>query len=90
MKSDKAKGSVADTPVKLSSEEIAKLAMEHTRIVEAFAASFDGHYLDLSVQLKDYREWLEEMEDHLTRAAELARTLGGNEDAVAKARGEKK
>lgn len=90
MRSDKAKGSVADTPVKLTSEEITKLAMEHARIVEAFAANFNGHYLDLSVQLKDYREWLEEMENHLTRAEELVRTLGGTEDAVAKAREEKK
>lgn len=90
MKSDKAKGSVADTPVKLTSEEITKLAMEHARIVEAFAAEFDGHYLDLSVQLKDYRERLEEMENHLTRAEELVRTLGGTEDAVTKAWEEKK
>ena len=90
MENDKAKGSVADTPVKLTSEEITKLAMEHTRIVEAFAAKFDGHYLDWSAQLEDYREWLEEMEDHLTRAEELVRTLGGTEDAVAKAREEKK
>lgn len=79
MEDDKAKGSMADTLVKLTNEEIAKLAMEHTRIVEAFAAKFDGHYLDLSVQLTDYREWLEEMENHLTRAEELVRTLGGND-----------
>lgn len=79
MEDDEAKGSVADTPVKLTSEEITKLAMEHTRIVEAFAAEFEGHYLDLSVQLKDYRKWLEEMDDHLTRAEELVRTLGGND-----------
>ena len=71
MEKDKAKGSMADTLVELTSEEITKLAMEHTRIVEAFAANFDGHYLDLSVQLKDYREWLEEMENHLARAEEL-------------------
>ena len=75
MKSDKAKGSVADALVKLTSEEITKLAMEHTRIVEAFAANFDWHYLDLSVQLKDYREWLEEMENHLARAEELVQAL---------------
>lgn len=75
MGNDKAKGSVMDALVKLTSEEITKLAMEHTRIVEAFAASFDGHYLDLSVQLKDYREWLEEMENHLARAEELIQAL---------------
>lgn len=72
-------GSVADMLVKLTSEEMVKLAMEHTRIVEAFAAKFKGNYLDLSVQLTDYREWLEEMESHLTRAEELVRTLGGND-----------
>lgn len=75
MENDKAKGSVMDALVKLTSEEITKLAMEHTRIVEAFAANFDGHYLDLSVQLKDYREWLEEMENHLARAEELVQAL---------------
>ena len=90
MRSEKAKGSMADALVKLTSEEIAKLAMEHTRIVEAFAANFEGHYLDLSVQLKDYREWLEEMENHLTRAEELVRTLEETEDAVAESREEKK
>lgn len=72
-------GSVANALVKLTSEEIAKLAMEHAMIVVAFAAKFDGNYLDLSVQLTDYREWLEEMESHLTRAEELVRTLGGND-----------
>ena len=44
--------------------------------MEEFAAKFDWHYLDLTVQLKDYRKWLEEMEKHLTRAEELARMLG--------------
>lgn len=75
MRSEKAKGSVADTPVKLTSEEITRLAMEHTRIVEAFAAKFDGHYLDFSAQITDYREWLEEMEKHLARAEELVQAL---------------
>lgn len=73
------RGRVADALVKLTSEEITKLAMEHTRAVGAFAAKFDGCYIDLTVQLKDYREWLEEMENHLTRAEELLQTLGGND-----------
>ena len=62
--------------VKLTSEEITKIATEHARVVEEFAAKFEWHYLDLTVQLKDYRKWLEEMEKHLTRAEELARMLG--------------
>lgn len=78
MEDDRAKGSMADTLVKLTSEEITKLAMEHTRVVEAFAAKFDGHYLDFTAQIEDYREWLDEMESHLTRAEELVRTLGGS------------
>lgn len=78
MEDDRAKGSMADTLVKLTSEEITKLAMEHTRVVEAFAAKFDGHYLDFTAQIEDYREWLDEMESHLTRAEELVQTLGGN------------
>lgn len=73
-------GHVADALVKLNREEITKLIMEHTGVVDAIATKFDGHYLSPSVQVKDYREFLEEMDKHLTRAEELTRILEGNSD----------
>lgn len=68
---------VTDALVKLTSEEITKLAREHVKVVEEFAAKFDWHYMDLSAKIKDYRKWLEEMDNHLTRAEELVQMLGG-------------
>lgn len=65
------KGQVVDAMIKLTSEEVERLAQDHIEIVEAFAGKFDGHYLDMGVQVKDYREFLDDMNRHLERAEEL-------------------
>lgn len=62
---------VLDTMVKLTTEEIARLVKDHIEIVEALASKFDGHYLSIDVQIKDYREFLDDMDKNLVRAEEL-------------------
>ena len=65
------KGQVVDATIKLTTEEIARLIKDHIEIVEAFASRFEGHYLDIDVQIQDYREFLDEMDRSLKRAEEL-------------------
>lgn len=69
------KGQVADATVKLTTEEIARLAKDHIEIVEALASKFDGHYLDIDAQVKDYRELLNDMDKSLKRAERLMEVL---------------
>lgn len=70
------KGQVVDTMVKLTTEEIARLVKDHIEIVEAFASKFDGHYISIDVQVKDYREFLDDMDKSLERAEKLMEILG--------------
>lgn len=65
------KGQVVDAMVKLTTEEVERLAKDHIENVEALASRFDGHYLDIGVQIQDYREFLDEMDRDLKRAEEL-------------------
>ena len=65
------KGQAVGTMVKFTAEEITRLAKDHIEIVEALASKFDGHYLDIGVQVQDYREFLDDMNKHLERAEEL-------------------
>lgn len=75
------KGQVVDAMVKLTTEEIARLIKDHIEIVEALARKFDGHYIDINGQVKDYREFLDDMDKSLRRAEELKEVLdaGGEE-----------
>lgn len=71
---------VVDAMVKLTSEEIARLAKDHIQIVEALARKFDGHYLDMGAQVADYREFLDSMDENLKRAEEFMEILNGGEE----------
>lgn len=73
------RGHVVDAMVKLTREEIERLAKDHIEIVEALASKFDDHYLDMEVQVKDYREFLDSMDESLKRAEELMEILDGGE-----------
>lgn len=72
---ERKKGQIVDAMVKLTTEEIARLVKDHIEIVEALASKFDGHYLSISVQVKDYREFLDGMDESLKRAEELMEIL---------------
>lgn len=71
---------VVDAMVKLTTEEIARLAKDHIEIVEALASKFDGHYLDMGAQVADYREFLDSMDENLKRAEKLMEILKGGEE----------
>lgn len=75
------KGHVVDAMVKLTGEEIERLAKDHIGIVEVLAHRFDGHYLDMRVEVIDYRELLDDMDKSLKRAEKLIEILdaGGEE-----------
>lgn len=70
------KRQVVDAMVKLTAEEIARLVKDHIEIVEALARRFDGQYLSINVQVKDYREFLDDMDKSLRRAEKLMEVLG--------------
>lgn len=70
------KEQVIDAMVKLTAGEIGRLVKDHIEIVEALARKFDGDYIDINVQVNDYREFLDEMDKSLERAEELMEVLG--------------
>lgn len=69
------KGQVVDAMVKLTTEEIARLVKDHIEIVEALTSKFSGHYISIDVQVKDYREFLDDMDKSLKRAEELMEVM---------------
>lgn len=73
------KGQVADVMVKLTGEEIARLAKDYIKIVETLASRFDGRYLDMGAQVADYREFLDGMDESLKRVEELMGILNKEE-----------
>ena len=74
------KRQVADAMVKLTTEEIEKLTKDHIEIVEKFAGKFGFDYLDMGVQIKDYREFLDVMDESLKRAEKFMEILDGGEE----------
>ena len=74
------KGHTINATVKLTTEEIARLVKDHIEIVEALAGQFDGHYISVDMQVKDYREFLDSMDESLKRAEELMEIIDGGEE----------
>lgn len=72
------KGQAVDAMVKLTTEEIARLVKDHIEIIEALASKFEGHYLDVGIQVVDYRKLLNDMDKSLKRAEELMEVMNEN------------
>ncbi len=59
----------------VSNDELTLIALEHVAIVKSIAEKFNGNWLSKSIQIKDYREYLDEMNTHLKRAEALAEEI---------------